>query len=127
MNDQTELKGLILDIQKDVKKVSEKVIELAIMTKHHETTNQDNSSKISAIESDMQFAKGSIALFKGVGLTMIGFVLSLTITFGTWIVTSYHDTQSKLAQIEQSIAVIKSELKQFNRESKNDGIDSRAN
>ena len=124
MNEQSELVNICNDLKKDLKNISEKVVELTMLNKGYEKTNQSNTEKIDAIEADMQFAKGSIALFKGVGLTLIGFALSITVTFGTWIVTTYYNTQAKLSQIELSIAVINSEMKQLNRDQNNERTES---
>lgn len=124
MNEQSELVNICNDLKKDLKNISEKVVELTVLNKGYEKTNQSNTEKIDAIEADMQFAKGSIALFKGVGLTLIGFALSITVTFGTWIVTTYYNTQAKLSQIELSIAVINSEMKQLNRDQNNERTES---
>lgn len=126
MSENTEMLGILLDLKKDLKAVSEKVIELSMMSNANESTNKQNSAKIDAIESDMQFAKGSIALFKGIGLTMMGVAFSLIVSFGTWIFSTYNTTQLKLAQIEQSIAVIRSEMKQYNKEEKHERTDTRA-
>lgn len=126
MTDQTEVLGILLDLKKDLKAVSEKVIELSMMSSINESTNKQNSAKIDAIESDMQFAKGSIALFKGVGLTLIGVAFSLIVSFGAWIFNTYNSTQIKLAQIEQSIAVIRSEMKSYSKEDNHERTNTRA-
>lgn len=124
MADQNDVMKMLGDLRIEIRDLSNNVIELSTMNKNHEKVNQSNTEKIDAIESDTQFAKGSIALFKGVGIALICFGFSSAITFGTWIVTSNYNTQAKLSQIELSIAVIKSEMKQFNRDFKNEKSES---
>lgn len=115
-SDQDEIKNILKELKSDVRNVSEKVIELSIINKNHENTSSANSSKIEVIESEIHFAKGSIALFKAVGLTIAGASCIFCITFGTWVVTSNQNTQSNIAEVRKDIALIDHDVKSIKAE-----------
>lgn len=110
MSEDGEIKTMLADVQRELRGVSEKVIELSTINKSLEEMNRINNSKITTVESDIQFAKGSIALFKGVGLTMMGSAAVFLISFGTWVVQTNQSLRDEIGQLNQSIAVLRSEI-----------------
>lgn len=109
--DQDEIKTMLNDLKTDLRNVSEKVIELSVINRGHESVSLNNSAKIESIESDIHFAKGSIALFKAVGLTLIGAALVFCITFGTWVVTTHQTTQLNISAVQKDIALLERDIK----------------
>ena len=114
--DQDEIRIALNDIKAEVKSVSEKVIELSVINKNHESTSSSNSKKIESIESDVNFAKGSIALVKAVGVSLIGSGLVFLITFCTWVVMSQQATGLAIADIRKDISVLEMVLKEIRKE-----------
>ena len=121
-SDQDELKTILNTIKTDVRNVTEKVIELSVINKSHENISSANSSKIEVIESEIHFAKGSIALFKAVGLTIAGSACVFCITFGTWVVTSNQNTQSNIADLRKDIALLDHDIKAIKSEIANEQL-----
>ena len=95
---------------------SEKVIELSVINRNHENTSSSNSQKIEAIESDVNFAKGSIALVKAVGVSLCASGLVFLITFGTWVVLSLQATGLAMADIRKDISVLEITIKGLKKE-----------
>lgn len=118
--DQDEIRIALNDIKAEVKSVSEKVIELSVINKNHESTSSSNSQKIESIESDVNFAKGSIALVKAVGISLCASGLVFAITFGTWVVMSQQATSLAMADIRKDISVIEMVLKEIRKEAHRD-------
>ena len=115
-SDQDEIRKALNEIKTEVKSVSEKVIELSVINRNHERTNSSNSQKIEAIESDVNFAKGSIALVKAVGVSLCASGLVFLITFGTWVVLSLQTTGLAMADIRKDISVIEITIKELKKE-----------
>lgn len=116
--DQDEIRIALNDIKAEVKSVSEKVIELSVINRNHESTSSSNSQKIESIESDVNFAKGSIALVKAVGVSLCASSLAFLIIFGTWVVTSQQATSLAIANIRKDISVLEMVLKEIRKEAK---------
>ena len=114
--DQDEIRIALNDIKAEVKSVSEKVIELSVINRNHENTSLSNSQKIESIESDVNFAKGSIALVKAVGISLCASGLVFLITFGTWVVMSQQATSLAMADIRKDISVIEIVLKEIKKD-----------
>lgn len=119
-SDQDEIKSILNDLKTDVKNVSDKVIELTVVNRTHESTSVANSQKIEAIESDVNFAKGSIALVKAVGLSLCASMLLFSITFGTWVVASLQSTNLAIADVKKDISVLEIVIKEVRKESHDD-------
>lgn len=119
-SDQDEIKIALNEIKTEVKSVSEKVIELSVINRNHETTSSLNSQKIESIESDVNFAKGSIALVKAVGISFCASGFVFLITFGTWVVMSLHATGLAMADIHKDISVIEMVIKEIRKEARRD-------
>ena len=119
-SDQDEIKIALNEIKTEVKSVSEKVIELSVINRNHETTSSSNSLKIESIESDVNFAKGSIALVKAVGISLCASGLVFLITFGTWVVMSLQATGLAMADIRKDISVIEMVIKEIRKEARRD-------
>ena len=111
--DQEEIKTMLNDLKSDLRSVSEKVIELSVINRNHESTSLANSSKIENIESEIHFAKGSIALFKAVGLTLLGSAFLFIITFGTWVVMTNQTTQLSIAEVRKYVAILDHKVKEI--------------
>ena len=115
-SDQDEIRKALNEIKTEVKSVSEKVIELSVINRNHENTSSSNSQKIEAIESDVNFAKGSIALVKAVGVSLCASGLVFLITFGTWVVLSLQATDLGMADIRKDISVLEIMIKELKKE-----------
>ena len=115
-SDQDEIRKALNEIKTEVKSVSEKVIELSVINRNHENTSSSNSQKIEAIESDVNFAKGSIALVKAVGVSLCASGLVFLITFGTWVVLSLQATSLAMAEIRKDISVLEIMIKELKKE-----------
>ena len=115
-SDQDEIRKALNEIKTEVKSVSEKVIELSVINRNHENTSSSNSQKIEAIESDVNFAKGSIALVKAVGVSLCASGLVFLITFGTWVVLSLQTTDLAMADIRKDISVLEIMIKELKKE-----------
>ena len=115
-SDQDEIRKALNEIKTEVKSVSEKVIELSVINRNHENTSSSNSQKIEAIESDVNFAKGSIALVKAVGVSLCASGLVFLITFGTWVVLSLQATGLSMAEIRKDISVLEITIKELKKE-----------
>lgn len=115
-SDQDEIKIALNEIKTEVKSMSEKVIELSIINRNHENTSSSNSRKIESIESDLNFAKGSISLVKAVGISLCASGLVFLITFGTWVVMSLQATGLAMANIRKDISVIEMVIKEIRKE-----------
>ena len=118
--DQDEIRIALNDIKAEVKSVSEKVIELSVINRNHENTSLSNSQKIESIESDVNFAKGSIALVKAVGISLCASGLLFLITFGTWVVMSQQATSLAIANIRKDISIIELILKDIKKDTEID-------
>lgn len=119
-SDQDEIRKALNEIKAEVKSVSEKVIELSVINRNHETTSSSNSQKIESIESDVNFAKGSIALVKAVGLSLCASGLVFLITFGTWVVMSQNATNLAIADIRKDVSIIERVIKDLRKETYQD-------
>ena len=119
-SDQDEIRKALNEIKTEVKSVSEKVIELSVINRNHENTSSSNSQKIEAIESDVNFAKGSIALVKAVGVSLCASGLVFLITFGTWVVMSQQATSLAMAEIRKDISVLEIMIKELKKENHDD-------
>lgn len=115
-SDQDEIRKALNEIKTEVKSVSEKVIELSVINRNHENTSSSNSQKIEAIESDVNFAKGSIALVKAVGVSLCASGIVFLITFGTWVVMSQQATGLAMAEIRKDISVLEIMIKELKKE-----------
>ena len=115
-SDQDEIRKALNEIKTEVKSMSEKVIELSVINRNHESTSSSNSQKIEAIESDVNFAKGSIALVKAVGVSLCASCLVFLITFGTWVVLSLQTTGLAMADIRKDISVLEITIKELKKE-----------
>lgn len=115
-SDHDEIRKALNEIKTEVKSVSEKVIELSVINRNHENTSSSNSQKIEAIESDVNFAKGSIALVKAVGVSLCASGLVFLITFGTWVVLSLQTTGLAMADIRKDISVLEITIKELKKE-----------
>jgi hypothetical protein len=119
-SDQDEIKIALNEIKTEVKSMSEKVIELSIINRNHENTSLLNSRKIESIESDVNFAKGSISLVKAVGVSLCASGILFLITFGTWVVMSLQATGLAMANIRKDISVIEMVIKEIRKEGHRD-------
>lgn len=120
ISNQDEIRIALNEIKAEVKSVSEKVIELSVINRNHENTSLSNRQKIESIESDVNFAKGSISLVKAVGLSLCGSGLVFLITFGTWVVMSQNATNLALADIRKDVSIIERVLKDLKKETHQD-------
>ena len=119
-SDQDEIRKALNEIKTEVKSVSEKVIELSVINRNHENTSSSNSQKIEAIESDVNFAKGSITLVKAVGVSLCASGLLFLITFCTWVVLSLQATGLAMADIRKDISVLETVIKELKKENRDD-------
>lgn len=101
-----EFKAILKDMQQDIKILSEKVIEMAVMYRQHESVSASNSKRIDQLEQDSLKAKGSISALVWIGSTISGIILTSGISFCVWIVSSSMQSKHELSEIIKDVAVL---------------------
>jgi len=101
-----EFKAILKDMQQDIKTLSEKVIEMTVMYRQHESISTGNSKRIDQLEQDSLKAKGSISTLVWIGSTISGIILTSGISFCVWIVSSSMQSKQELSEISKDVAVL---------------------
>ena len=114
-----EFNDLLKEIQKDLRTVSDKVIEMAVAYKQHESNNIKNSERLDALERDNIMAKGSINVIKIVGAAISTLLLTSGISFCVWIVLSNVQLKQEILNLSKDIAIINTKIS-TNERSKNE-------
>ena len=105
-----ELKEILKELQSDMKQQTEKFIELSTLYKHHNELSVSNARRIDALESDSLIAKGSIGAIKLIGSVFSVILLSSSISFCTWVVSSQATLKQNISDTNKEVAVINSIL-----------------
>lgn len=111
MSEQSEtpiggLKKQLNEMQQDIKTLSKDVLELTLINKHQSSLGEENAKEIDLLKADSQTAKGAISLFKIIGAITGGSIIA----FFTWIVSSGTDTQQRISDTNQKVAILESKL-----------------
>lgn len=110
-----EFKDLLKEIQKDLRTVSDKVIEMTVAYKQHESDSIKNSKRLDALEKDNIMAKGSISIIKIVGAAISTLLLTSGISFCVWIVMSNVQLKQEILSLSKDIAVINTKITSYER------------
>lgn len=113
-----EFKDLLKEMQKDLRTVSDKVIEMTVAYKQHESNSIKNSERLDILERDNIMAKGSISIIKIVGAAISTLLLTSGISFCVWIVMSNVQLKQEILNLSKDIAIINTKLSN-NERSKN--------
>lgn len=94
----------------DVKQLSREVLVLTTINESQKHVAENVAKKLEVVESDVQFTKGAIGLLKiilGIGG---GALITSFVSFGVWIVSTNTATQQRIADSNQRVAVIETQL-----------------
>ena len=105
-----EFKDLLKEIQKDLRTVSDKVIEMTVNYKQHESDSLKNSKRLDVLEKDNIMAKGSISIIKIVGAAISTLLLTSGISFCVWIVMSNVQLKQEILNLSKDIAIINTKI-----------------
>ena len=94
------------DINKEIKKVSNDILELTIINKFLHEERISNAAKIDRIDNDITTARGALSLIKWVASVFGVSVLGL----GAYIVSSGLESQHKLVSQAERITILESRV-----------------
>lgn len=94
------------DINKEIKKLSNDILELTILNKFLHEERISNTAKIERIDNDITTARGALSLIKWVvsvfGVSVLG--------LGAYIVSSSLESQQKLVNQTERITILESRI-----------------
>lgn len=94
------------DINKEIKKLSNDILELTILNKFLHEERISNTAKIERIDNDITTARGALSLIKWVvsvfGVSVLG--------LGAYIVSSGLESQQKLVNQTERITILESRI-----------------
>lgn len=105
-NEVSEFKEILKDMQKDIRGLADRVIELSTLYKHHDEMSSANSRRIDQLETEVATAKGSISIIKVLGSSVSVILLTSGISFCTWIVSANAQLKDKISTTNKDIAVL---------------------
>lgn len=82
------------------------IIRLSERNESHQSAASINRRDIDTLQTDMNLAKGGLNFAKLIGST----ALLSVIGFGSWVVTTQSNTQLRIAESNQKIAILESKL-----------------
>lgn len=94
------------DINKEIKKLSNDILELTILNKFLHEERINNTAKLERIDNDITTARGALSLIKWVvsvfGVSVLG--------LGAYIVSSSLESQQKLVNQTERITILESRI-----------------
>lgn len=94
------------DINKEIKKLSNDILELTILNKFLHEERISNTAKIERIDNDITTARGALSLIKWVvsvfGVSVLG--------LGAYIVSSSLESQQKLVNQTEKVTILESRV-----------------
>lgn len=104
--DRFSFKEQLMNVQAELKKLNEAVIELTIINRHLSDERNENSIRIDRIDNEITEARGAISLLKWIATISVAWVIG----FCVWIVTNNIEQQSKNANLMEKIVHIEGKL-----------------
>lgn len=94
------------DINKEIKKLSNDILELTILNKFLHEERINNTAKLERIDNDITTARGALSLIKWVvsvfGVSVLG--------LGAYIVSSSLESQQKLVNQTEKVTILESRV-----------------
>ena len=104
--DKYSLRVKLDDINKEIKKLSNEILELTVLNKFLHEERISNSAKIERIDNEVTTAKGALSLIKWVvsvfGVSVLG--------FGAYIVSIGLESQQKLINQAERLTILESRV-----------------
>ena len=104
--DNYSLRVKLDDINKEIKKLSNEILELTVLNKFLHEERISNSAKIERIDNEITTAKGALSLIKWVvsvfGVSVLG--------FGAYIVSIGLESQQKLINQAERLTILESRV-----------------
>lgn len=104
--DTYSLRVKLEDINKELKKLSNEILELTVLNKFLHEERISNSAKIERIDNEITTAKGAVSLIKWVvsvfGISVLG--------FGAYIVSTGLESQQKLINQAERLTILESSI-----------------
>lgn len=104
--DNYSLRVKLDDINKEIKKLSNEILELTVLNKFLHEERISNSAKIERIDNEVTTAKGALSLIKWVvsvfGVSVLG--------FGAYIVSIGLESQQKLINQAERLTILESRV-----------------
>lgn len=104
--DKFSLRVQLDDINKEIKKLSNDILELTVLNKFLHEERISNSAKIDFIDSEVTTAKGVVSLIKWIisvfGVSVLG--------FGAYIISAGLESQQKLIKQAEKITILESRI-----------------
>ena len=104
--DRYSLRVKLDDINKEIKKLSNEILELTVLNKFLHEERISNSAKIERIDNEITTAKGALSLIKWVvsvfGVSVLG--------FGAYIVSIGLESQQKLINQAERLTILESRV-----------------
>lgn len=105
-NDGYSVRAKLDNVEKEIKKLSEEILQLTVINKFFHEERQNNSTKIDRIDSEVTAAKGAVSLMRWIisifGTSIIGFCV--------YIVSNDIEYQQKLSNQAEKIARLESRI-----------------
>lgn len=104
--DKYSLRMQLDDINKEIKKLSNEILELTVLNKFLHEERISNTAKLDFIDNEVTTAKGAVSLIKWVisvfGVSVLG--------FGAYIVSAGLESQQKLINQAEKITILESRI-----------------
>ena len=104
--DKYSLRVKLDDINKEIKKLSNEILELTVLNKFLHEERISNSAKIDRIDNEITTAKGALSLIKWVvsvfGVSVLG--------FGAYIISIGLESQQKLINQAERLTILESRV-----------------
>lgn len=104
--DNYSLRTRLDDINKEIKKLSNEILELTILNKFLHEERISNAAKLDRIDNEVTTARGAVSLIKWVvsvfGVSVLG--------FGAYIVSNGLESQQKLVNQAEKITILESRI-----------------
>lgn len=104
--DKYSLKAQLSDINKEIKKLSNDILELTVLNKFLHEERISNTAKIDRIDNEITTAKGAVSFIKWVisvfGVSVLG--------FGAYVVSTGLESQQKLINQAERITILESRI-----------------
>lgn len=104
--DKYSLKAQLNDINKEIKKLSNDILELTVLNKFLHEERISNAAKIDRIDNEITTAKGAVSFIKWVisvfGVSVLG--------FGAYVVSTGLESQQKLINQAERITILESRI-----------------
>lgn len=104
--DKYSLKAQLDDINKEIKKLSNDILELTVLNKFLHEERISNAAKIDRIDNEITTAKGAVSFIKWVisvfGVSVLG--------FGAYVVSTGLESQQKLINQAERITILESRI-----------------